>query len=101
MKLVDLKPKWATLAQWCASEAFYTGITFLCPHCLQKRLYVRFWPPVDPEKLLGRIFELPDPGPEVHRRTSGESFESLTIDPSIGFESIGHWHGRIINGEVV
>ena len=57
-----------------------------------------FWPPVDPEGLLGTVFELPDN--KGHRRASGDTFDTLTLVPSIGFENIGHWHGDITNGEI-
>jgi hypothetical protein len=41
--------------------------------------------------------------PEIngaHKRIAGETFDTLTIEPSIGFEGIGHWHGHITNGEI-
>jgi len=28
-----------------------------------------------------------------------EELDTLTLQPSIGFDSIGHWHGNITNGE--
>ena len=34
-----------------------------------------------------------------HKRISGEDFDRLTLEPSIGFE--GHWHGRITNGQII
>ncbi len=108
MKLIDLKPRWIELNNWASTSMFYVGISFLCPHCdpnlpehgedRRRRLAVKFWPPIDPEGLLGRVFELPDLG--YHTRVSGDSFETLTIEPSIGFENIGHWHGRITEGEI-
>ena len=67
-------------------------------HQRGKRLAVSFWPPVDPDGWESRII-LPDHS-NFHRRVSGETFDTLTIEPSIGFESIGHWHGRITNGEI-
>jgi hypothetical protein len=48
--------------------------------------------------MLGRVFELPHNG--GHERVTGESFDTLTLNPSVGFDSIGHWHGRITNGEM-
>jgi hypothetical protein len=108
-KLRDLSPHWISLSGWASADPFYVGISFLCPHCIHgpcptcgqsrgKRLAVNFWPPIDPAGLLGRMFDLPDNG--AHRR-SGDSFDNLTLEPSIGFESIGHWHGRITNGSIV
>ena len=109
--LVDFKPHWISLPQWASKDPFYVGVSFLCPHCEinmcptcghvpgHKRLAVMFWPPIDPSKLLGNSFDLPDNG--GHRRASGESFDSLTLSPSIGFDSCGHWHGYITDGRFV
>lgn len=108
MRLIDLEPHWIGLSGWSSPSAFYVGVSFLCPHCdfnapmhgpnRRRRLAVQFWPPIDPDGLMGRVFDLPNNG--GHRRT-GETFDSLTLEPSIGFESIGHWHGRIVNGEII
>lgn len=110
MKLSALNPRWVQPSQWATlSPPFYIGMSFDCPHCQPtrcptcghsdeiKRLAVTFWPPVDPEGLLGRVFNLPDNG--GHRR-SGDTFDTLTLSPSVGFDGIGHWHGNITNGEV-
>lgn len=108
MRLTELRPKWVTLNQWAAtSPPFYIGVSFDCPHCIQKgtcptcghyeakRLSVSFWPPIDPESVMGRLFELPPNG--GHARTN-DTFDTLTLVPSVGFDSIGHWHGNITNG---
>jgi hypothetical protein len=111
MKLTDLSPHWIQLAQWAAPEPFYIGISFLCPHCVSslkacptcghcpeaKRVAVQFWPPIDPAGLLGRTFDLPNNN--GHRRT-GDTFQTLTLQPSIKFEGGCNWHGSITNGEV-
>jgi hypothetical protein len=113
MRLTDLAPRWVLPANWAdSSEPMYVGVSFLCPHCLpaehegrgpgkRQRLTVMFWPHIDPSNLRGKYGEgwFPQTG-KVHDRVSGESFETLTLSPSVGFESIGHWHGHIINGEV-
>lgn len=108
MKLTGLKPKWIELNNWASESKFYVGVSFLCPHCpadapehgenRRRRPAVNFWPPIDPDCLLGRIFDLPHNG--GHART-GDTFETLTLTPSVGFESIGHWHGHITNGECI
>ena len=108
MKLTDLEPRWVELNNWASPSKFYIGVSFLCPHCpvdaplhgpnRRRRLAVKFWPPIDPDGLMGRMFNLERT--DEHARESGESFDTLTIEPSIGFDSIGHWHGRITNGEV-
>ena len=114
MRLTDFKPKWIQPANWAdLSPPFYIGMSFLCPHCPHtpcptcgsdaartKRLVVMFWPPIDPQQAMGRMFEWPQPTERIHQRT-GDTFETLTITPSVGFESIGHWHGSITNGDCV
>jgi hypothetical protein len=112
MKLIELQPHWIQPSQWAEEgPAFYVGVSFLCPHCIHgpcptcgaqrgKRLAVSFWPPIDPTKAMGRMFEYPVPTTKTHQRVTGETFETLTLEPSIGFNSTGHWHGRITNGEM-
>lgn len=107
MKLSDLEPKWVTLAHWASPDPFYVGVSFLCPHCPRDacptcgqnrthRLAVRFWPPIDPNNAMSKMACVP--APEGHSRTSGDSFDTLTLSPSVGFDP--HWHGHIINGEI-
>lgn len=108
MKLSDLSPRWIEPAQWAMKQPFYIGVSFLCPHCSptasehgpdrRRRLAVKFYPPIDSEHLDGSLFNWPDLG--EHRRTEGDTFDTLTLHPSVGFDSIGHWHGRITKGEM-
>ena len=109
MKLIELSPHWISLNQWAGTDPFWIGVSFLCPHCIPlnlpehgpervRRLAVSFWPPIDPAGLLGRMFEMPSNG--GHQRVSGDTFDTLTLFPSIGFENIGHGHWHITNGEI-
>lgn len=107
-RLADLAPHWIQLSQWSnAGAPFYIGVSFLCPHCDHspcptcgaqrgKRLAVKFWPPIDPESWNDRITPIPHDG--FHQRVSGETFDTLTLAPSVGLEP--HWHGHITNGEM-
>lgn len=113
IKLTALAPHWVGVHNWAASSPpFYIGVSFLCPHCdpslpehgpnRRRRLAFEFWPPIDPAGLQAKF------GPgwwprrgQHHTRVSGETFDTLTIEPSVGFESIGHWHGNIVNGECI
>ncbi len=97
MGLLDFNPHWIGL-NTIAKIDFYFGVSFDCPHCREKRLAVKFWPPIDPDGLLETMTPISHDG--FHQRVSGDTFETLTIAPSIGFEGIGHWHGHITNGEV-
>jgi hypothetical protein len=109
VKLSTLEPHWITLEGWASTDPFYIGVSFLCPHCnvgpcptcgkdQGKRLAVKFYPPIDPAGLMGKVF---DPLPEYgHKRLSGDTFDTLTLHPSIGFDNPPHFHGTIIDGEV-
>jgi hypothetical protein len=112
MRLVDLKPRWIQPANWAAlAPPFYIGLSFDCPHCKPvkcptcghlpevKRLAVKFWPPIDTQGV-AKSFQIAIPDHGGHRRTGGETFDTLTLAPSIGFDEIGHWHGHLTNGEV-
>lgn len=108
-RLINLSPKWVDYPRWAEGKEweFHIGVSFLCPHCdpslplhgenRRRRLAVLFWPPVDPNNLLGRVFELPDNN--GHRRISGEAIDNLTLSPSVSFEGIGHWHGYLTEGK--
>ena len=109
MRLSELEPKWIRPLNWADPNPFYIGVSFMCPHCSKdapehgperrRRLAVKFYPPVDPTSAEAKFgFKWPDLG--EHRRQSGETFDTLTLTPSVGFDSIGHWHGNITNGEM-
>jgi hypothetical protein len=109
MRLTDLSPHWIALFGWSAESQFYVGVSFLCPHCdpsapehganRRRRLAVMFHPPIDPDNWLARILAPVSEG--KHQRVSGETFDTLTLSPSIGFDHIGHWHGHIVNGAIL
>lgn len=110
MRLADFAPRWVMPGNWdFATAPLYIGVSFLCPHCdpalpehgqsRRQRIVAMFYPPIDPRGLQAKY----GPGwwpkrPNDHQRVSGETFDTLTLAPSIGFESIGHWHGTINNG---
>jgi hypothetical protein len=105
--LIDLKPRWVTLTNWSIPNIFYTGLSFFCPHCndslpehgpnRRQRIAISFWPPIDPDKLLGDMFVLPKPI-DAWDRISGDSFETITLKHSINLSTSKHWHGYIKNG---
>ena len=113
MRLTDLSPKWVTLENWVASDRpFYIGLTFYCPHCSpdlpahgptarRQRMAVKFWPPIDPTNVQATfVVPLIKMGTEW-ARVSGESFDTLTLHPSVDVSTYAHWHGSIKNGEIV
>ena len=106
MKLSELDPHWVIPNSWAKNAPpFYVGLSFMCPHCMTRRMSVRFYPPVDPDGLVGTMFEWTktsgaQDGELVWDRR-GDTFEDITLDPSLNFAGKGHWHGHIINGEAL
>lgn len=110
MKLTELEPRWASA--YAAPEGTKQGITFLCPHCRVVRLAVFFdapicgSPAVDIKQLHRDISEVENhPLRDVHVgavlwHREGDSFETLTLTPSIDASRWGCWHGFITGGEV-
>lgn len=106
-RLTDYDPHWVNMPQAAPGVRFYIGVSFInpmgergpCPTCHKQqdqRLAFNFWPPIDPDDLLGRGITYPHD--RFHTRASGETFDTLTITPSIGLDPI--WHGNITNGEI-
>jgi hypothetical protein len=111
MKLADLEPHWsldADIVIGGVNEHFEgrlgMGITFACPHCVA--LHPSELNRGGPVQFLGVWFANPidgktpsDNAKHLWQRT-GDSFETLTLSPSIDVSADGHWHGFIQNGEI-
>lgn len=98
MRLSDLAPKWLTFLNLGDGVDFRLGLTFLCPHCKVQRIGVMFDPPIDPAGWLakGILWQKPS----LFWNRTGDTFDTLTLTPSIDVSQFGHWHGSIVNGEV-
>lgn len=110
MKLIILAPRWCvgafrdpatkTTTMPAPAKRHGMGITFLCPVHLDHRLAVFFSNPIDG----GTAVE----GREFLWRRKGDTFEALTLGPSIDASKHTHghevqtrcWHGTIENGEI-
>lgn len=112
MRLVDLAPKWAVDGDIVigGQRVHYEGrrgmgITFACPHCVALHpgvlerggavtfLGVWFSNPIDGLP--------PESGASYLWQRTGESFDTLTLSPSIDAQTNhGHWHGFIQNGVI-
>ena len=109
IKLIDLHPRWAVGSQWKGPNDslvfnqgnFWNrkgmGFSFDCPHCLVQRLGVWFSNPVDGQP--------PESDVPLWLRV-GDSFETLTLTPSINttenrIDCQGHWHGFVRDGNVI
>lgn len=101
MKLTELEPRWAMDADIVIGDRVVhdedrhgMGVTFLCPHCRSTRLGVFFRNPVD-----GKLPSDDYDALHLWQRT-GDTFETLTLSPSVDASAHGHWHGFIKNGEI-
>lgn len=109
MRLVDLDPRWASDADIVVGgvSRHFDGrhgmaVSFECPHCVQRerttgdkrvqRLAVWFANPID---------GLPPTDDATHLwQRTGDTFDTLTLSPSIDASSDGHWHGHIEDGAI-
>lgn len=110
MKLIDLSP------QWIIKDNQKLGIVFLCPHCNGQtpRTWLSCFQ-VPQGHIAGpdgeyELFSHLIPEEELHHAVpcqrnhawqfTGDTFENLSITPSIDASASGHWHGYITNGEI-
>lgn len=107
MKLTELDPHWITFGSHPQPEdvakRFYVGIRFDCPHCRTQRLAVMFTPIIDDN--VAWKYSTWDGYQQMLAtdnkwQRTGDTFDILTLKPSINTEFHGHWHGFIENGEV-
>lgn len=92
-------------------------MSFDCPHCKagpeRVRLAVAFSNPIDggavvslsPRNLWPLLWPDAETAakvtvpPGVHWTREGDTFETLTIKPSVDASASGHWHGFVTAGE--
>jgi hypothetical protein len=114
MRLIDLNPRWFGLP-----PALKQGLTFDCPCCCNTdravRLAVPFVNPIDGSapislepKILWPLLCPPPTAegqvtvpPGFHWTRTGETFDVLTLSPSVDASKSGHWHGHIMAGGIV
>jgi hypothetical protein len=107
VRLTELRPRWVSFGYALPEHPnarWYVALTFECPHCRTQRLAVFFEPEID-DGGLGDKFRNWDTYKEMKSShlmwaRQGETFETLTLVPSVNAEVVGHWHGSITNGEV-
>lgn len=103
MKLTDLNPRWLTMSQytlpggtlcfprWSGEKRVGCGVTFDDPTNPQQRLGVFFENPID---------GLPPADGQKLWHREGDSFDNLTLTPSIDASASGGWHGFITKGNI-
>jgi len=105
MRLVDLNPRGVLDADIVVGGQVIhdehrdgMGLSFECPHCVttgaayRQRLAIFYANPIDGKPASD------DGGPLWHRE--GDTYETLTLSPSIDASAAGHWHGYITNGAI-
>lgn len=125
MRLAEFEPRW-----WAAAGRRGQGLVFRCPHCRRTWLCVAFANPLDAgapwnigtqeRRPISQLWDVlygprgPDgryqgavlqAGTEVvppgHLwARSGETFENLTLSPSVDASPAGCWHGFVRNGAI-
>jgi hypothetical protein len=95
MRLIDLEPRWYVLED----GGPVVGLTFDCPHCRQERLGVKFHhrghEAMEDAHIMAKA-----PTTNHIWTLDGDSFENLTLSPSVDASASGHWHGFIANGDI-
>lgn len=94
MRLVELDPSWISTGNGRRGM----GVIFLCPHCRDEYVGCWFRNPLDG----GPPYAEPrhDGSPEPLWAREGETFDTLTLTPSIDVSHRGHWHGFVTGGVV-
>lgn len=114
MKLTDLEPRWFDVP---GVGGAIDGVSFRCPcaRCVanprdQVRLGVQFTP-IGEDRVVAamsqkekmrhvhelRTFDVP---PGIIWRRTGDTFQTLTLSPSVDASRSGHWHGHVTAGEI-
>jgi hypothetical protein len=100
MKLTDLNPRWVGIHGWSSDSPFYIGVTFDSPTRPGQRLAALFLPAIDPEGLAAK-YGWGEAFPQSRKwQRAGDTFESLTLTPSLDFSAAGDWHGHITAGQI-
>jgi hypothetical protein len=102
MKLTDLEPGWWVTSEGHAAGRTGMGISFRCPCRPDCGLTLGVWfsNPVD-----GGPAAAPELAPIFRWHRKGETFETLTLTPSVDASKVppappGHWHGNVTDGEI-
>ena len=102
MRLNDFQPHWIGINA-SPDRGLRIGLSFLCPHCQQIRLTVYFKPQINPNHTIFPDWPVERSMTNVlwWDRISGDTFDDLSLAPSIDYSGSHHWHGSIVNGECI
>lgn len=94
MKLTELDPTWVTTG----NGRHGMGVMFECPHCRERYVGCWFANSIDGGPPYSEVRH--DGTPEPLWQRTGDTFETLTLEPSIDVSKDGHWHGYVRNGQI-
>ena len=109
MRLLDLSPV------WLEKDGRRVGFTFMCPCCQKDRLtcFTEPTPFKEQMKIMHTAMKttpededdwpidlVPSNANAKWSLSSMDSFDGLTVTPSIDASASGNWHGHITNGEI-
>lgn len=105
MRLTDLSPRWIG-GPYSGPERRGCGISFDCPVHRSHRIGVNFANPIDGGAPAPDEFCRDGSGRIVRWQRTGETFDTLTLTPSVDASKHTEngtpcWHGFIQNGEIV
>lgn len=95
MKLAELNPRWYTFN----GVNHPVGLTFDCPHCRTERIGVSFHHR-GREAMEDAVIHAHSPSTKNIWTLDGDTFETLSLSPSVDASASGHWHGFVRNGEI-
>jgi hypothetical protein len=123
VRLTELEPKW-----WAEPGRRGQGVVFRCPHCRGGFICVPFANPLDggapwdvgteQRRPISKLWDLLYGGLEEPRgdgviakgtwvippgclwQRAGDTFETLTLSPSVDASRAGCWHGFLTAGEI-
>ena len=94
MKLIELDPRWYALE----NNGPIVGLSFVCPHCMKERLAVAFHE-AGKELIEDTYIKAHAPNTKHIWLKSNDTFDSLSLWPSVDASATGHWHGFVTEGE--
>jgi len=99
MKLAELEPRWWRFDD----QGPRIGLTFICPCCKgtkrETRLGIAFHH-AGHEAMEDAYIKAHDGKNRFIWTEDGETFDNLTVTPSIDASASGHWHGFITAGAI-
>jgi hypothetical protein len=102
VKLSDCQPRWVGVVNWSSPSLFAVGLVFTCPVC-RFPVLCYFKPSLDPDNLRAKYGwpdAFPAPDGNLQWERTGDSFDTISLMPSINNDKAGCGHWSLTNGEL-